>query len=686
VIASSTPALPPQSGSEPRVATAGARFSGRLSVIALIGLATVSLVYLSFNQGGFFPSSTGLAAVGFAAALVLRTTLAERPFEGYNRPLGVVLVALAFLALWQLISALWSHATARALDEYDRTLLYLLGFALFASLPRTLARIKWLVRSLAAGMTAICLAGLSSRVLPHLWPTAASFHTDRLTYPLTYDNAEGLLAALASILLIHLAASEAEHPVTRVLAAVFVPATAATLLLTFSRGAVAAGTMGVVVYLVVGRPRAVLGAAAALVPTTAIAVHSAYSAELLASSNPTSAAAVAEGRHVALTVAFCMVVAGCIRAVMLPGDALAIRVLSGRPRWRVIRRAFALVVTTGAAIVVVSLALTGFIGQEWNQFARANGGTRVTRNRLGSLSGSNRVELWRVAVDAFRARPLLGYGAGTYELYYASHGTPDNSVTDAHELYLQTLAELGIVGFVPLAIAVLGVLLLLARRIRGPDRAAYAALFAAAITWAIHAGVDWDWQMPAVTLWCFIAAGAGLATHQTPTGAGVGGLRYRTPMAVGWLVLAIAPLLISVSYARLRVSGQELSAGDCVRARQSAVSSISLLPVRPQTYEILSFCDLQLGFPVEGLRAGALAVHYDPNNWNYHYGMALALAENGLNPTREAAKALKLDPGEAIIQDEVAAFSKGGPATWQQAAPGLLIGGLQSGRLAISNL
>ena len=157
-------------------------------------------------------------------------------------------------------------------------------------------------------------------------------------------------------------------------------------------------------------------------------------------------------------------------------------------------------------------------------------------------------------------------------------------------------------------------------------------------------------------------------------------------MAVGWLVLALAPLLIGLSYQRLRVSGEDLAAGNCVKARQSAFSSISLLAARPEPYEILSFCDLQLGFPVEGLQAAQKAVHYEPNNWNYRYGLAIALAENGIDPRPAAEQALKLNPLETIVQDEVAAFSNTGPRGWEQAAPQLLIGGLQTGRLAISNL
>ena len=210
--ASGTASLPDQPQFEAQTTTAAQGLFNTVGLIALIAVAPVSIVYLSFAQGGFFPDSTGLTAIGLSVALVLRTTLAEHPFAGFNRSLGVLLLALALFAALQLASGLWSHDLARALDEYDRTLLYLLALALFGSFPRTSARLRWLIRSLAAGMTAVCLAGLLSRVLPHLWPTATSFYASRLNYPLTYWNAEGLLAAVASILLIHLASSEDRPP------------------------------------------------------------------------------------------------------------------------------------------------------------------------------------------------------------------------------------------------------------------------------------------------------------------------------------------------------------------------------------------------------------------------------------------------------------------------------------------
>jgi hypothetical protein len=198
--------------------------------------------------------------------------------------------------------------------------------------------------------------------------------------------------------------------------------------------------------------------------------------------------------------------------------------------------------------------------------------------------------------------------------------------------------------------------------------------------------VDWDWEMPAATVWLFIGAGSALASAKTETDTRRSEPRNRTALAVGWLVLAVAPLLIGVSYQRLRTGGEALAAGNCFKARQSAFSSISLLAVRPEAYEIIGFCDLQLGFPVEGLAAAQKAEHYEPNNWNYSYGLAIARAENGLDPRSQARQALRLDPRQPLVQDEVAAFSKPGPGSWEQTAPELLIGGLQSGSLAISNL
>src|SRR6201999_4320508 len=88
--------------------------------------------------------------------------------------------------------------------------------------------------------------------------------------------------------------------------------------------------------------------------------------------------------------------------------------------------------------------------------------------------------------------------------------------------YLEALAELGLPGLIFLLVGLVAIFVGLARRIRGPDRIVYAAIFAAGLTWALQAGVDWDWEMPATAFFLFalggmaIAAGPGEGSAWTP--------------------------------------------------------------------------------------------------------------------------------------------------------------------------
>jgi hypothetical protein len=77
--------------------------------------------------------------------------------------------------------------------------------------------------------------------------------------------------------------------------------------------------------------------------------------------------------------------------------------------------------------------------------------------------------------------------------------------------YIEELAELGIIGGALLVASIASMLIALAFRARGPERQVWAALLAGSVMWALHAGVDWDWQMPAVTAWFFAAGGLALA-------------------------------------------------------------------------------------------------------------------------------------------------------------------------------
>jgi hypothetical protein len=665
------------------------RSAESIGLVALVLLAPATLIYLSFNAGGYFPGAPGFAAIVLAQALVLRTTLAARPFEGFSRTLAIPLAALVLYAAFQLASALWSHGTARTLDNYDRTLLYVLAFVLFGSLRYTRARLDWVLRALFVGLAAVCLIGLVSRVLPHTWPTASSFFDNRLNYPLTYWNAEGMIAAIVLILGLHLSADRAERWSVRVLATAVLPGVAATLLLTFSRGAMGAAIIGLLAYCLLTRLSTLPTALLAILAPTAIALRSVWDATALASTHPTGATAISQGRHVAVVVGLCMLAAALLRAVgLLADERIATLALVRDPPRRAVRAGVGASVAVFVLVLALALGAGGFAHREYNKFVHSNAGPPIaqTREWLSDPGNDGRLPLWKAAVRIYETQPLRGTGAGTYQPYYFRYRTQAGHVADAHSLYLQSLAELGLIGLALIAIVVVGTLAGLASRTRGPDRAVYAALFAVTLAWAVHQAFDWDWQMPAVTLGVFMLAGLALARARDGR-AGMSGLpASRTLVALGWLVLAVAPLLVSASYARLQSSGRALQRGNCVSAKHDALSSLSLSAERPQAYEIVGVCDLQQGFAQAAVPAMAEAVALERENWEGSFWLAVARAAAGVDPHAAIRRARELDPLEEGLQNAARKLSSNDPRSWERAAPRLMSEALTSGQLAITNL
>jgi O-antigen ligase len=136
-----------------------------------------------------------------------------------------------------------------------------------------------------------------------------------------------------------------------------------------------------------------------------------------------------------------------------------------------------------------------------------------TSRRLGSV-GTNRYAYWRVAMDTARAEPLRGAGAGSFRVEWLRERPFAENARDAHSLYLETLAELGIVGLLAL-LALLGGIALGAGRVFAADPGLATGPIAGLAVWAVHAGVDWDWEMPGVTLVAITLAGLVLAQAET---------------------------------------------------------------------------------------------------------------------------------------------------------------------------
>jgi O-antigen ligase len=182
----------------------------------------------------------------------------------------------------------------------------------------------------------------------------------------------------------------------------------------------------------------------------------------------------------------------------------------------------AVLLAGGAGLALKGGDAASWVSAQWKDFASPTaplpdqGSARLTSAR------SSRSATYRVAIDAFSAQPLRGEGAGSYEVRWMRTRTLDEKLRDAHSLPLQTLAELGLVGLAALVAFVAAVLFALWRAMRnlGVLRRSQAAAAGAAFTaWLVHASLDWDWEMPAVTGVAIVLGATLLATRRAAAGA-----------------------------------------------------------------------------------------------------------------------------------------------------------------------
>jgi hypothetical protein len=614
-------------------------------VVPLPGLL---VLYLSFNGGGFSPGNQGLVAFVLALALALRIAIVPSPFAGMTPTGAVAVAALGLYALWTLVSGAWSHAWGRAVTEFDLALVYVLVAALFTTTARSSARLRWMVRGVAAAAIAVCACALITRVLPNVWPIAPNLGENRLSYPLTYWNAFGLLAGIGVILSVYATASTRESPAVMAITAAGVPLTATTLYFTFSRGAIGVTAIALVVLLLVARSRGLLGAAIATVPATAFALHAAYGADKLASPTPTSPAAVAQGHHVAAVLAGCMVVAALARLALIPVDRQVAHFrLPPQYRMGLVRGAWAAAAVVALTVVAAGFA-SGAVGHEWSRFVnkRKVTATADLRARLSDPSNNHRLDQWKQGMHSFRASPLHGHGAGTYQLEWARRRPDRTSVEDAHSLYVEALSELGVVGFALVVTALLALLVGVARRSRGRNRSLYAAVLAVSVAWVVHAGVDWDWEMPAVSVPFFALGAAALArsARRRPFAPPV--LPVRGALAAGVLALGVLPVLVAVSQHHLDASARAGTPAACIR---SAQASANALGARAEPYQALAYCEQSSGRNAAALAAIGKAVDRDPDFWRYRYDRALIAAAAGGDPRPDLRRAIALDPREPTL-------------------------------------
>ena len=458
------------------------------------GAALVLLApfFAAFRSGGYYQDTQLL--IGTAAFALLAVVAVTAPWPPLPRGLPLAAVAaLVGYGVWTGLSTGWARILDVAVHDTDRIAAYVAVFVLALAAMRE-PRVRRLAPEvLLVGILVVCLYALAGRLLPHL--VHERVNSVRLSQPLTYWNGLGMFAGFGVLLGIAAAGDRTRPRLWRSLACAAAVPCGLAMYLTLSRGALASVVAGLVLCVALRRGRATLVAAAcALVPTIGLAVI------LVAFPDVVSSYAGKTSERASQGAAFLPIAAAATAAAGLAFARLTRSPLA-RGRSPLGSRA-----RTAVAIAVVPCVLVAAI---WIA------GTGTEKSKLPSSAAriasveTARGHYWRVALGAFGRHPVNGVGSGSFMAEWRQRRGHDQPALDAHSIYLETLAELGIVGGL-LLLAFLGTLIAgIARAVRAtPRNPTLIAAVAVLGAFAVHLALDWDWEMPAVSLIPLILAAA----------------------------------------------------------------------------------------------------------------------------------------------------------------------------------
>jgi tetratricopeptide (TPR) repeat protein len=594
----------------------------------------LGLALIAFSSGGYFPTAWAwgalLTLLCIAALLVLGDAILPSTLS------LVSLGGLAGFGLWTWLALRWSDDPSATVLEGQRVLLYV---AVFAALLLVVRR-STVPLVLAATLVAIFLAsgyGLLTRLFPDRIGVYDPVAAYRLEEPLTYWNGLGVFAVIGAILALAFAARATWLP-GRVLAASALPIFFATVYFTFSRGAWVAAAVGLAVAVAVDPRRLqLLLSGLVLAGPSALAVLLSSREKALTRTGAELDAATHDGHRLAV---YLLLLAG-LSALL--GAGLALAEARVKPSYQV-RMAFA----AGLALVGVAVVLAAFVRygdpvslarDGYDSFTTTSNQTPVNLNkRLFTFSGSYRAELWHAAWHDYRANPALGSGPGTYEQYWNEHRPIQHTVRDAHNLYLEVLAELGPIGLALLVLA-LGTPLVASVRARGHPLAPL--VLAAYTAYLVHAAVDWDWEMGVVTLVALVCASALLTLAEPRDRARPLTSPARTGAVVVSLALAVVAFVGVVGSSALAASDRALGKGDYGEAASQARKAARWWRWSPDPWRQLGDIASDQGDLAAARRDYRKALSKDRTDWKLWY--SLSTVTEGDEARQALAEARKLN-------------------------------------------
>lgn len=634
--------------------------------IAAWTLAFALVAYLALSNGGY--DSVVRGQVGVAVWwIVLVGALAGILPGRTGRTAWLAIGLLGAFAVWTGLATGWSESAERSAIEVGRVATYL-GVLVLAVTAQGRAGARHTINGLACAIGFVTLLAVLSRLHPQWFPPndhlefLGQTSARKLSYPLNYWNALAAFVAIGVPLLLGVALA-ARTLAGQAIAAGMLPLSALCVYLTISRGGTLALVVGIVAFLAfVPRRLDALGTLAVAGLGSAILLSAASQRDALQDGLTTATATQQGTELIWLVVIVCSGV-----ALLQVAMGLAARHLQ-RPRLlapgRAMTAAGALAVLVVVCVVGIAAGVPAYAGDRWEEFKApvgtvTAGGPGDVFSRLQAANGNSRYQMWQSAQDANAAHPWQGIGPGTFEFWWARHGTSPGFVRDAHSLYFETLAESGIVGFA-LLVGLLAFLLgtAVARALRGPAgmRIWIAASVGGLAAFMTAAAFEWVWEVAAIAcavmlLGAVILCGRDEAAIVDDRAKPV---RPRLPRVALALLAVVASGAVAVPLAgAIATSDSRSAAAD---GRLGAALEDGRTAARLQPYAATPHLQRALVLELAGdLSSAAVAAKAatadEPTNWRTWFVLARVEARRGESEAAVNAlrKAQRLNPRSPLL-------------------------------------
>ena len=670
------------------------------TVPALVAIAL--LIVWATSQGGYplthwAPGGLLVLALLTLAAGALRVRLAEMPFA-----VKLALACLAAYTALSYLSILWAGVPGDAWEGANRTLLYLLVFALFATW-----RQHGTSAALLLGVWTFSMIGLAAFVLLHVDSASGAglqslFPGGRLTYPSGYANANAaqwLMAFWPALLLVR---TRELHWSLRGLLAGGAVLLAEVALLSQSRGSLYATPVVLVLVFVFVPQRT--RTFAALIPIAAGIAAAARPVLHVGNDLNGHEEVVHATLHSAITATLLSSIA--VALVVALAGAVELRVkLSEESATRTRRAVGAIAIAALVAVLAGGWVAAGDplarVRHGWDTFKGGYGANSSSGDRLTSGLGSNRYDFYRVALDEFKAHPLVGIGADNFQQAYLVKGHSEETPRYPHSVELRTLTQTGILGGL-LALLGLGAALVAAARaglLRTTRRAdpLGAAVAAAALAgyayWLVHGSFDWFWEFaglgaPAFALLGLACALAPARTAAVAAGEGVAGsgrTRLGRRVALGAsavVLLAAAASLVLPWLSQLQL---EHAAQIWTKAPQKAYAALedsaSLNPLSDEAYLEAGSIALRFADLARAQQQFSRALDRVPGDpyATLELGAIASTSGNRASALRLFDRAVRLDPRDELARQALASVRDGKTVGVDELNRAILLKGQQLG-------